>query len=196
MGNLVKMSLSEVVATLEKLDALGVEPEDFARVRQERKQAKRVAKTFEYESIRGNIPKVFQIICEGSADILELIARGKYDYWKGRITNKRFPLEAHASVTRTIQFKEYYRKPDLRCAIVALGSSGCELPTVEDCLYFGIQHPEEQRERPIVFTLLTDLLGSSVLVLGGDDGERYLRLASFDDFWGGGCAIAGVRKPA
>ena len=70
---------------------------------------------------------------------------------------------------------------------------GLERPTYEDALYFGIEHPDVQRERPVVF-LHDPWFGyfgrRDVLCLWCNAGQRELGLEDFDGRWRVGCRFA------
>ena len=68
-------------------------------------------------------------------------------------------------------------------------------PTYEDALHFGAEHPEAQREHPIVF-LHDPWVGyfgrRDVLSLWSNAGRRELGLEGFDDRFGQDCRFAFV----
>jgi hypothetical protein len=71
-------------------------------------------------------------------------------------------------------------------AIARAVGLGLERPMYEDALYFGIEHPDAQRERPVVF-LHDPWFGffgrRDVLCLWSNAGRRELGLEGFDDRW-------------
>ena len=64
---------------------------------------------------------------------------------------------------------------------------GLQPTTYEDALYFGIEHPEVQRARPVIF-LHEPWLGyfgrRDVLCLWENAGRRELGLEGYDEVWG------------
>ena len=139
----------------------------------------------------------FQLMLEGKATATELVQRGQYNWHNDWITDERFPLQPHEPMSRTIELIKFDHNPTAEEVLAEFVRHGLERPTTEDAFYFGIQHSEEQRKRPIVFlhepVLVPD--GSSrVLVLGGRAGVRELFLLLFEGRWGRSCVFAGVRK--
>jgi hypothetical protein len=64
---------------------------------------------------------------------------------------------------------------------------GLRPPTYEDALYFGIAHPEVQRQGPVVFVhepWLGHFGRRDVLCLWDNAGRRELGLDGYDDTWG------------
>lgn len=140
---------------------------------------------------------VFQITCEGSHKTSELVRMGNYDRVSDWITDERFPVQKHASVSRSIELVEFDHDPTSEEVLAEFSRRGLNRPTHEDALYFGVKHPEEQRKRPIVFLHEPGQFpGGSrrVLVLGGGARKRGLDLYWLVGRWGRRCAFAGVRK--
>jgi hypothetical protein len=71
-------------------------------------------------------------------------------------------------------------------AITEAAQFGLERPMYEDALYFGIEYPDEQHQRPVVF-LHDPWFGffgrRDVLCLWSNAGRRELGLEGFDDPW-------------
>ena len=143
------------------------------------------------------LKKVFTITCEGAHKTSELIKLGKYDWSNDLVTDERFPIEKHPPVQRVIELVEFDHDPTSEDVLAELERRGLERPTHEDGLYFGIQHSDEQRKRPIVFLHepVQGPIGSRlVLVLDEGAGGRDLDLRCFDYRWFRDCVFAGVRK--
>lgn len=139
----------------------------------------------------------FIITCEGSHSASQLVRQGNYDWVNDWITDKRFPIKKHVPVSRTIELVEFDRDPTSEEVLAEFARRGLERPTYEDALYFGIQHPEEQRRRPIGFLhepVRNPLGDRIVLVLGGLADGRHLHLYWFGLRWHRDYAFAGVRK--
>lgn len=140
---------------------------------------------------------VFRIACEGSYMTSELVARGKYDWSNNWITDERFPIQKHEPVSRTIELVKFDHDPTSEEVLAEFSRRGLERPTHEDALYFGIEHPDEQMKRPLVF-LHEPVQGPGgrlgVLVLDGHVGGRNLRLDWFGSGWPRDDLFAGVRK--
>jgi len=142
---------------------------------------------------------VFQFALNGNVKISELIKRGQYDWHNDWITDERFPIQPHDPMPRTAELIEFDHNPTSEEVLEEFGRCGLERPTYEDALEFGAQHPEEQRERTIVFLheFLLDPTGKhSVFVLDEVDGERWLYMVkSSVGTWSQYSVFAGIRKP-
>ncbi|MBI4120061.1 MAG: hypothetical protein HY454_01205 [Parcubacteria group bacterium] len=144
-----------------------------------------------------NVCGIFQLVLEGTATASELIRRGQYNWHNNWITDERFPLQTHDQMGRTIELVEFDHDPTSEEVLAEFIRRGLERSTYEDALYFGIQHPEEQRKRPIVFLhepVLDPCGRRGVLVLGGDAGGRKLLLVLVAGGWDRDFVFAGVRK--
>gem|GEM_PF-2293872 len=153
---------------------------------------------------------VFQVTLEGNASAPELFKRGQYwnrpvvfwggQYWNGRVTEELFPLKPHDdAVSRSIELIECTHEQESVEVLAELARRGLERPTYEDALYFGVQHPEEQRKRPIVFLHEPwfrpdeSRIGYE-FVLGMDSGGMRTLKLEYNDFrWDRACVFAGVR---
>ena len=138
----------------------------------------------------------FSITCEGSYKTSELVVQGDYGWPDNWITDELFPIQKHAPVGRTIELVEFDHEPPSEEVLEKLAQRGLERPTYEDALYFGIQHPEEQRKRPVVFLhepVLRPDGDRGVLVLEERAGERDLYLLRFDSRGRRHYAFAAVR---
>jgi hypothetical protein len=87
---------------------------------------------------------------------------------------------------RAIVLLEFDHPVAFEDVVAAARQRGLTRPTYEDALYFGIAHPEVQRERPIIF-LHEPWLGAfgrrDVVCLWTNAGRRELGLEGFDDTW-------------
>lgn len=133
--------------------------------------------------------------CDG-VKASELVKRGKYDWVNDLITDKLFPIEKHASVSRTIELVEFDHDPSSEEVLAEFRSRGLKRPSYEDALVFGIVYPEEQRKHPVVFLHEPVVAVGSrfVLVLREDAGYRYLLLHWFGHGWLRPYVFAGLRK--
>ena len=79
--------------------------------------------------------------------------------------------------------------------IMAAAGIGLERPAYEDALHLGAQHPDAQRERPIVF-LHHPWFGHfgrrDVVCLWCNAGQRELSLDDYDRRWSASCRFAFV----
>jgi len=147
-----------------------------------------------------NSNNIFHLILAGDTDsAVELVQLGKYDCSNDLITNQRFPLKKHEPKRREVELFQFDYDPTTEQALEEYQKRNLERPTAEDALYFGIQHPEEQWKRPIVF-LHEPVRGPSgsqrVLVLDRYGSDRSFYLVWAGNRWSRRCAFAGVRKPA
>jgi hypothetical protein len=116
------------------------------------------------------------------------VAAGRYGYAQAALTSENFPADRAAPATvRTLVLLEFDRPVTFEDVVASARQRGLARPTYEDALYFGIAHPEAQRERPIIF-LHEPWLGAfgrrDVVCLWTNVGRRELGLEGFDDTWG------------
>lgn len=146
--------------------------------------------------------RIFPVKNEGSYKTSELVARGRYDWWNGWITDERFPIRPHEAATRINELMKFNygfvseRKVVAR-VLADFTCRGLQRPAYEDALYFGIQYPEEQKKHSIVF-LHEPIRGPRgrhcVLALRGNSHRRDLSLIGlFDGELDRGCVFAAIR---
>jgi hypothetical protein len=116
-----------------------------------------------------------------------LVAAGGYGYAHSCVTSEHFPARRLTTgQPREIVLLEFGRVVSSEEAIGAATARALERPLYEDALYFGIAHPEVQRERPVVF-LHDPWIGISgrrdVLCLWSNAGRRELGVEPFDEPW-------------
>ncbi len=143
------------------------------------------------------VAKIFTLVLSGAKKASELVREGNYGWVNDWITDERFPITPHEPTSRMIEFVEFDHDMSSEQVLAEFTRRGLERPTTEDALQFGIEHPEEQRKRPVVFLHgpVRDRDGDpDVLVLREDDVQRSLSLCWFDNVWGRDCVFAGVRK--
>ncbi len=127
----------------------------------------------------------------------ELVRDGNYNYANPNINSRSFPVRRTMSVTREIVLIEFDHDPTSEEAIAEAAKQSLERPVYEDALYFGVEHPEVQRERPVVFLHepWRDPDGYRlVLSLWRLSGDRRLDLHYFDHMWYRHSRFAFVRK--
>lgn len=117
----------------------------------------------------------------------ELVVAGGYGYAHSCVTSENFPARSFGGTRRReIVLLEFERDVTAEDVLGEAARLGLEPPTYEDALYFGIAHPEVQRERPVLF-LHEPWLGffgrRDVLCLWSNAGRRELGLEGFDDAW-------------
>jgi hypothetical protein len=87
---------------------------------------------------------------------------GDYGYAQAAVTSDNFPADRAAPArVRGIVLLQFDHAVTVKDVVAAARQRGLERPTYEDALYFGVAHPEVQRERPIIF-LHEPWLGFSV----------------------------------
>lgn len=127
----------------------------------------------------------------------ELVRDGNYNYAHSDINPRNFPVRATKRAARkTVLLLEFDRTLTSEEAIVEATKQGLERPIYEDALYFGVEHPEVQRERPVAFLhepWRSPIGYPGVLCLGGDAGRR-LGLFWFGSRWDRRFRFAFVRK--
>jgi hypothetical protein len=127
----------------------------------------------------------------------ELVEAGHYGYAHSCVTSENFPAR-HAGTRRTreIILLEFDHDVTSDEALSEAARLGLERPTYEDALYFGIQYPDVQRVRPVVFPHdpWVGFFGRrDVLCLWTNAGRRELGLEGFDDLWSQDYRVAFVR---
>jgi hypothetical protein len=114
----------------------------------------------------------------------ELVAAGSYGYAHSAVISENFPAGAGPRRAREVTLIEFGRAVTAAEALAGAKARGLEPPTYEDALCFGIEHPEVQREAPVVF-LHVPWLGyfgrRDVLILWDNAGRRELGLEGFDE---------------
>ncbi len=126
-----------------------------------------------------------------------LVAAGDYGYAHSCLNSESFPARHFGGRRiREIVLLELDRSLPSDGIIADAARLGLERPTYEDALYFGIGHPEAQRERPIVF-LHDPWFGffgrRDVLCLWTNAGRRELGLEGYDEPWSPGHRFAFVK---
>jgi hypothetical protein len=116
-----------------------------------------------------------------------LVAAGGYGYAHSCVTSENFPAGRFPDPrVRALTLLEFGRDVTTAEAVAAAARLGLEPPTYEDALHFGVEHPEVQRTRPVVF-LHEPWVGfygrRDVLCLWSNAGRRELGLEGFDGRW-------------
>jgi hypothetical protein len=127
------------------------------------------------------------------------VAAGRYDYAHSCVTSENFPARHFGDIgRREIVLVEFAADITSEAAIAAAVGFGLGRPVYEDALYFGVQHPDVQRQRPVVF-LHDPWFGffgrRDVLCLWSNAARRELGLEGFDGVWGRDYRFAFVRPP-
>jgi hypothetical protein len=127
-----------------------------------------------------------------------LVEAGGYGYAHSCVISENFPMRpSRGRRRREIHLVRFEGEVTSEAALAAAAARGLERPTCEDALQFGIQHPEAQREGPIVF-LHEPWFGyfgrRDVLCLWSNAGRRELGLEDFDGRWAPGYRFAFVGR--
>lgn len=126
----------------------------------------------------------------------ELVEAGRYGYAHSAVISENFPTGAGPARTRDIVLLGFAREVTATEALADATRHGLAAPTYEDALYFGIEHPDVQREAPVVF-LHEPWVGyfgrRDVLLLWDNAGCRELGLEGFDDPFSAAYRFAFVR---
>ena len=127
----------------------------------------------------------------------ELVEAGRYGYAHSAVISENFPTGAGPTRTRDIVLLAFAREVTATEAMADATRRGLAPPTYEDALYFGIEHPDVQREAPVVF-LHEPWVGyfgrRDVLLLWDNAGRRELGLEGFDDPFSPAYRFAFVRS--
>ena len=132
----------------------------------------------------------------GARDMDEMVRAGEYDGVHSFISQEHFPLRPRDPEQVVVELVDLGRIAYSTEAAEEFGQRGLRRPTVEEAVYFGVQHPDAQRHRPIVwphapFHHPADN-SERVLVMFGGTGYRSLDLY-VDSAFGAYCLFAGVR---
>jgi hypothetical protein len=128
-----------------------------------------------------------------------LVEAGDYGYAHSCVTSENFPARHFGGkASREIVLLEFDADVTAEDAIDAAVALGLERPMYEDALYFGIEYPDVQCERSVIF--LHDpwfgLFGRwDVLCLWSNAGRRELGLEGYDASWSRSYRFAFVRRP-
>lgn len=128
-----------------------------------------------------------------------LVAAGRYGYAHSCVTSENFPARplGVASRVREVVLLEFDHDVTSEDVVTEAVRLGLERPTYEDALYFGVEHPDVQRDGPVVF-LHDPWFGffgrRDVLCLWYNAGRRELGLDGFDDPWRRTCRFAFVSR--
>ena len=140
---------------------------------------------------------VFPVKVGGMKTTEMLVKEGAYNYSNPDINSGRFSItSSEESEDELVAFKLDYNWTEEQ-GLAELAKRELDRPTYEHALQFGVQHPEVQREKWLVF-LHSPVVGSDgrscVAVLSGGSGYRYLDLDGVRRKWGSNYWLVGVRK--
>lgn len=128
-----------------------------------------------------------------------LVAAGHYGYAHSCVTSEHFPARRFDGPrVREVVLLEFADAVTLADAFAVAARLNLERPVYEDALYFGIEHPDVQREGPVVFPHdpWVGFFGRrDVLCLWVNAGRRELGLEGFDDLRSQKERFAFIRPP-
>jgi hypothetical protein len=116
-----------------------------------------------------------------------LVEAGHYGYAHSAVMSENFPARhAGGPRAREIVLLEFDHDVTVHDVLAEGARRGLQPPTYEDALYFGIAHPDVQRERPVLFAhepWLGYFGRRDVLCLWENAGRRELGLEGYDEVW-------------
>jgi hypothetical protein len=137
----------------------------------------------------------YHITRGGSRSTEQLVEAGRYGYAHSCVTSDNFPVRGGAARPAELVLLAFDRPVTAAEVLAEAARLGLERPTYEDALHFGAEHPEAQREHPVVF-LHEPWVGffgrRDVLSLWSNAGRRELGLEGFDDTFAPGHRFAFV----
>ncbi|MCL5004154.1 MAG: hypothetical protein M1352_02700 [Patescibacteria group bacterium] len=126
-----------------------------------------------------------------------VVKAGKFDYANSDVTSKNFPSQRKGQANLEavlVQFDRYMESDEV---LAELDKMGMRAGTLAELLALGAQHPNQQREYPIVAlgSVWRASVGNrSVPYLWGHSSHRGLYLPWFDDRWHQGYRFLAFRK--
>ncbi len=142
-------------------------------------------------------PNIYRLIVNYDQPITDAIAAGKYDWVNNDITQKNFPTNRSGKAEVEIELVHFNRVVSTKEALAELDKRGLRPAELHELLAFGANHPELQREFPIIglASVWQDSYGSRFCpYLFWSGSERYLRLFWLGSGWSVYCRFAAVRK--
>jgi len=145
----------------------------------------------------GRAAGVYPITTGDGRSTEALVEAAGYGYAHSCVTSENLPSRhLGGRRARDVVLVEFDREVTSEEAVAGAARLGLEPPMYEDALYFAIEHPEVQRERPVVF-LHDPWVGffgrRDVLCLWSKAGRRELGLEDFDGRWSRGYRFAFIR---
>src|SRR5262245_49524940 len=101
--------------------------------------------------MKGVVVGEYRITVSDGRSTEQVVASGDYGYAHSCVISENFPVRPLGVTTRDIVLLEFADDVTSDEAIAEAARLGFSQPTHEDALYFGAQHHDAQRQRPIVF---------------------------------------------
>ena len=134
--------------------------------------------------MKGVVAGEYRIRVGDGGSTERVVEAGDYGYVHSCVSSENFPLRPSEITARDIVLLEFDEDVTSDEAIIEAARFDLARPTHEHALYFGAQHPDVQRRRPVVF-LHEPWLGYfgrlDVLCLWTNAGRREVGLVGFDD---------------
>lgn len=135
----------------------------------------------------GTIVATLKVVVDHGKSVEEMVKSGGYNYANANITGGHFPHPREGEETVTIDLVKFDKSGTTAERERQLAAHG-DLAEMDDMLALGAQHPDRQRQYPIVFlgsAWVRSGGGRLVGLLWGDRSERdcYLRWGGPDDQW-------------
>lgn len=191
MGDLVKIPLSEMNATLEVLGRLGVTLGHLKRIRADEGYAKQVAVSIIHGVLAGNFHpgNIYPVTIDYGLSFEQMIKAGNYDWVNENITSELFPFVGTGIVQLDAYFVHFGKRiMSFEAVPIEIDEMELRPVTLPELLAFGAKYPELQRRFPIAgLGSISDIHGVRLMAyLDNDERGRLLRLV-----WFGGVCPAG-----
>ena len=127
----------------------------------------------------------------------ELVEAGHYGYAHSCLSSENFPSRRFGTpLLREVVLLEFDHDLMSEDVLAQAARLGLVRPMYEDALSFGVEHPDVQRHRPVVF-LHDPWFGffgrRDVVCLWSNAGRRELGLEGFDELWSRSYRFAFIR---
>jgi hypothetical protein len=136
-----------------------------------------------------------------SVTLAEMIAAGRYDWFKSNITAQRFPMESEGAVAYEAMLFHFEEAISSEAAVKKIKTADATNPWkpagIEHLLAFGAKYPDEQYWYSIVTLGYVDSvhINRSAAYLGSDSAnKRCLNLTWWNKVWTSRCRFLAVRK--
>lgn len=151
----------------------------------------------EVSSFLRGLENIFPLTINYAISLAEAIAKGKYDSVSSDITANHFPGAGVDTAKLEAQLVHFDRIMESNDVLKELDQAGLRPATLQELLAFGEQHPDTQRQFPIVAlgSVWQDRDGRrSIPALWSYAGGRGLYLRWCDYGWFGSCRFLAFRK--
>lgn len=127
----------------------------------------------------------------------ELVRDGNYSHSDPKVNSANFPVRAKKRVVSEIVLLESNQSLSSEEALAEAVRRGLKRPTYEDALHFGIEYPEAQRKRLVVFLhepWHSPCSRLKIICLFGNASQRNIGLGWFGNKWKRGSCFPFVQK--